>query len=145
MSTTNNKSILKLLIGLIIIIFGLYLINTLFSGSVTSGGGYMYMGSGASYGSAGTISLILLLLIKILFVLFIVGLVVGILVAVTRYLLNEEDVKTIKGTFNNQKIIVIKETCTLCGKQQHKDWKVCPYCGQEIEKSQTLKEVEVYE
>lgn len=145
MSNSKNKSILSLLLGLVIGIFIFYLINRLFSNSITYGGGYLQMGTGVSFGSTSSISLILILLIKVLFVLFIVGLVVGILVALTRYLFTDDDYKTISSSLKRQKVFVVKETCSSCGKEQHKEWKVCPYCGKEVEVGQTIKEVEVYE
>lgn len=82
-------------------------------------------------GIAGTISVVLLFLMKILFVLFIVGLVVGIAIAVKNYVFTKEEVERIKGTFKVKQTIVIKQTCSNCGKELDAGWKVCPHCGTE--------------
>jgi hypothetical protein len=88
---------------------------------------------GTGLGFAGTISALLLVLIKVLFVLFIVGLIVGIAIAVKNYVFTTEDIEKIKGTFTGKKTVVIKETCSVCGKELNGDWKVCPHCGEEKE------------
>jgi len=90
----------------------------------------MYM---STLGFVGTISALLLFLIKVLFVLFIVGLVVGISIAIKNYIFTAEDVAKIKSTFIGKKTVVIKETCSICGKELNDDWKLCPHCGKEKE------------
>lgn len=142
MGQSNGSKILKLLGGILLIILGLWLIHALFLNSgngVSIGikGGYngshinMGVGMGYGVGTAGSISYILMLLIKVLFVLFIVGLVAGIGVAVTKYLFTAEDVQQIKGTFTGKKTVVVKEVCSICGKELEDEWKVCPHCGKE--------------
>ena len=88
---------------------------------------------GTGLGFAGVISVALLFLIKVLFVLFIVGLVVGLAIAAKNYIFTKEDVEKIKSTFTGKKTVVIKETCSICGKEQENEWKVCPYCENEKE------------
>ena len=84
-------------------------------------------------GFAGTISALLLVLIKVLFVLFIVGLVIGIAIAIKNYIFTKEDIEKIKGTFTGKKTVIIKETCSICGKELNDEWKLCPHCGKEKE------------
>lgn len=88
---------------------------------------------GTGLGFTGTISVALLFLIKVLFVLFIIGLVVGIGIAIKNYIFTKEDVDKIKSTFTGKKTVVIKETCSICGKELNDDWKLCPHCGKEKE------------
>ncbi|MDF2522694.1 MAG: hypothetical protein K0R31_335 [Clostridiales bacterium] len=120
----NNKtnSILKLLAVILLGIFGLWLISTLLIGpgfgvrigmTGYQGGGHMTMGYSYGVGYGGTISLILLFLIKVLFVLFVVGLVVGIAIAIKRYIFTADDIAKIKGTFVGNKTVVIKEACNI--------------------------------
>ncbi|HEY9059564.1 MAG TPA: hypothetical protein VIO64_03530 [Pseudobacteroides sp.] len=89
----------------------------------------MYMGSGVGFGSMGIVSSLLLLLIKVLFVLFIVGLVIGIVVAVKRYVFTEDDIRKIKGAFSGKKAVIVNKTCVVCSKELNDEWKVCPFCG----------------
>lgn len=142
MNKVNGNGILKLLGSLLLIIAGLWLIYALvfnsgfgmnagFRGEYEGGHFHMGMGAGYGYGTAGTISFLLLFLIKVLFVLFIVGLVVGIAIAIKNHLFTESDIQQIKGTFTGKKTVVIKETCTICGKELNDEWKVCPHCGKE--------------
>ncbi len=140
MAALKDKPILKILVVLLVSILGLALIRELFfgtgygSGIILRGnheGGYIYMGTGLGF--AGTISALLLVLIKVLFVLFIVGMIVGIAIAVKKYVFTAEDVEKIKSTFKGKKTVVIKETCSGCGKELNDDWKVCPHCGKEKE------------
>ncbi|MCX7746550.1 MAG: hypothetical protein N2645_06635 [Clostridia bacterium] len=138
MSHSNGNSILKLLGTLLVGIFGLWLIFTLIFRSGLGmgrgyGGSHMVMGTEAGFGAAGTVSLLLLLAIKVLFLLFLVGLVVGIAVAVKKYVFTDEDIQKIKGTLTGKKMVDIKETCTRCGKELNDAWKVCPFCGSEKE------------
>lgn len=88
---------------------------------------------GTGLGFAGTISVLLLLLIKILFIVFIIGLVAGIVVAIKNHILTKEDVEKFKSTFTGKKTVILKETCSICGKELENDWKVCPHCGKEKE------------
>lgn len=142
MSQSSGGKILKILGGILLIILGLWLVHALFfnSGNVLSigvrggyNGNHLNMGIGMGYGAgtAGTISLILIFLIKALFVLFIVGLVAGLAIAVNKYLFTEEDVQQIKSTFTGKKTVVVKEVCSICGKELEDKWKVCPHCGKE--------------
>ena len=140
MEKTNGAAILKLLGSILLVIVGLWFIYALLYGSGSginigfrSGyeGGNMYIGTGAGYGTAGTISFLLLFLIKVLFVLFIVGLVIGIAIAVKRLVFTEDDIQKIKGTFTGKKTVIIKEACAVCGKELNEEWKVCPFCGNE--------------
>lgn len=139
MNDTNTGSILRLLVGALIVIAGIWFILTLFTGTglgmgTTIGqnyGGHMYMGSGLGYGTTGSIYLLLMFLIKVLFVLFIIGLVIGIAVAASRYLFTVKDINTIKGAFTGRNTVIIKETCVDCGKEQETEWKSCPFCGKE--------------
>lgn len=140
MSAWKSNPILKILAVLLLSILGLTLIRELFFGTGyglgislrgSHEGGYIYMGTGLGF--AGTISALLLVLIKVLFVLFIVGLIVGIAIAVKNYVFTAEDVEKIKSTFTGKKTVVIKETCSDCGKELNDDWKVCPHCGKEKE------------
>jgi hypothetical protein len=142
MSQSSGGKILKILGGILLIILGLWLVHALFfySGNnlnIGIRGGYngshfnMGIGMGNGIGTAGTFSFILMFLIKVLFVLFIVGLVVGIAIAVKKYLFTEEDIQIIKSTFTGEKNEVVKEVCSICGKELEGDWKVCPYCGKE--------------
>lgn len=142
MSNSNGNSILKLLGALLVGIFGLWLVFTLIFGSGfgmsiglgrSFGDGHMYMGTGYGFGSVSTISLLLIVLIKVLFVVFIIGLVLGIAVAIKKYLFTDDDIQKIKGTFTGKKTVVIKETCTNCSKELNDEWKVCPFCGNEKE------------
>ena len=100
-------------------------------------GGYFYMGTGLGF--TATISTLLLFLIKILFILFIVGLVIGIVIAVKNYVFTEEDIKKIKNTFTSKKTVIIKETCSVCGKTIEKEWKACPHCGKLKEEKVTVE------
>jgi len=135
----NGKSLLKFLGSLIIGIIGLWLIYTIITGPGVGsigyhGGGYEHMSYGVSGASMiGTTSFILLLLIKLLFVLFIIGLVVGIALVIKNYIFTKEDVEKIKNTFVGNKTAAVKHTCNACGKVLDDQWKVCPYCGSEIE------------
>jgi len=144
MNKTNGSNILKLLGGILLIILGLWIIHAIFFNSNPGlnivvrggdGGDHFNMGLGMGYGvgTSGTISFILLLMIKVLFVLFILGLIVGIGIVIKRYVFTESDVQQIKGAFTGKKTVVIKETCTICGKELNDDWKVCPHCGKEKE------------
>ena len=142
MSTLKSYPILKLLLGLLVGIIGLWLIYVLLFGASYGinigfrdnyGGGHMYMGTAAGMGFAGSLSLILLFLIKVLFVLFIIGLVVGIAIAIKNYIFTTEDVEKIKSTFTGKKTVIIKEVCSICGKELNDDWKLCPHCGKEKE------------
>lgn len=144
MGKSNGSSILKLLGSILLVIVFLWLIYTLlFSSGVGTNmgfrggfeGGHFHMGAGLGYGTGtvGTISVLLLLLIKLLFVLFIIGLVIGIAIAVKNYVFTENDIQQIKSTFTGKKTVVIKETCTICGKELNDEWKVCPHCGKQKE------------
>ena len=142
MSATKSYPILKLLLGLLLGILGLWLIYVLLFGTGYGlnigvrgnfGGGHMYMGTATGIGFAGSLSLILLFLIKVLFVLFIIGLVVGIAIAIKNYIFTTEDVQKIKSTFTGKKTVIIKEVCGICGKELNDDWKLCPHCGKEKE------------
>jgi hypothetical protein len=135
----KTNSLLKFLGVLLLSILGLWLIVTFVFGSGFGMGigytnhqvgGHMYMGYG--YGFTGMIAVLLLFIIKVLFVLFIVGLVVGIAIAIKKYIFTEEDVQKIKNTFVGSKTSGIKETCIICGKEVDQGWKVCPYCGKEL-------------
>ncbi len=95
------------------------------------GGEHMY--SVSNYGVGSTFSFLLLFLIKVLFVLFIIGLVVGLVLFVKNNVFTKEDIAQIKGTFTSKKTEVIKEVCSICGKELNSDWKVCPHCGKEKE------------
>lgn len=138
MSDINNRSALRLIVGFLIGIAGIWLILTLFTGTgfgmgTTMGQSYGggHMGTGLGYGAMGSIYVLLMFLIKVLFVLFVIGLVIGIAVAVSRYLFSEKDINVIKSTFRGNRTVVIKETCAVCSKEQNDEWKVCPFCGQE--------------
>lgn len=142
MSQSNGGKILKILGGILLLILGLWLVHALFFNSgnglsigIRSGynGSHFNMGVGMGYGvgTAGTISIILMFLIKVLFVLFIVGLVAGIAVTIAKYLFTAEDVQKIKSTFTGKKTMVVKESCSICGKELEDEWKVCPHCGKE--------------
>ncbi len=142
MGQSSGGKILKILGSILLIILGLWLIHALFfnSGnglSIGIRGGYngshfnMGLGMGYGAGTSGTISVILMFLVKILFVLFIVGLVAGIAIAVKKYLFTEEDVQQIKSTFTGKKTVVVKEVCSICGKELEDEWKLCPHCGKE--------------
>jgi len=140
MPAWKNNPVLKMLAVLFLGIIGLGLIHALLFGTgsgLSMGfrgnyeGGHMYMGT--SLGFAGTISALLLIFIKVLFVLFIVGLIVGIAIAIKNYIFTTEDVEKIKSTFTGKKTVVIKETCSICGKELNDEWKVCPHCGKEKE------------
>ncbi len=140
MNDTNSRSGLRLIIGVLIGIVGIWLVLTLFTGTGLGMGNTMgqsyggsHMGTGLGYGATGSIYVLLVFLIKVLFVLFIIGLVIGIAVAASRYLFTEKDIINIKSTFRGNRTVVIKETCVVCGKEQNDDWKVCPFCGQEKE------------
>lgn len=142
MSTIKSNPVLKLLLGLLLGILGLWLIYVLLFGAGFGmnmgfgnnyGGGHMYMGTAAGIGFASTLSLVLLFLIKVLFVLFIIGLVIGIGIAIKNYIFTNEDVEKIKSTFTGKKTVVIKEACSICGKELNDDWKLCPHCGKEKE------------
>lgn len=139
MNSIKSNPIIKFLVAVVVGILGLWLIYALLFGTGNGfrvgfegnhGGGYFYMGTGI--GLAGSLSFILLLLIKILFVLFVIGLVVSIAVAIKNYIFTTEDVEKLKGTFTGKKTVVIKEVCSICGKELEADWKVCPHCGKEI-------------
>lgn len=142
MDKTNESSILKFLGSLLLVIIGLWFIYALFHGSgfgMNFGfrggyeGGHMNMGIGAGYGTAGTISVLLLFLIKVLFVLFIVGLIIGIAIAIKNFVFTGDDIQKIKSTFTGKKTVIIKEACSICGKELNDEWKVCPFCGNEKE------------
>ena len=136
---SNEKSLIKFLSSLVFGIIGLWLIYSIITGSGIGsigyhGGGYGHMSYGATGASMiGTTSFILLLLIKLLFVLFIIGLVVGIAFAIKNYIFTKEDVNKIKYAFVGSKTATIRQTCGACGKELDEQWKVCPYCGNEIE------------
>ncbi|WP_160317737.1 zinc ribbon domain-containing protein [Pseudobacteroides cellulosolvens] len=138
MSNSNGNSIFKIIAAILLVAIGFWLISNLLIGTGLGinigfrsgyGGDHMYMGSGAGYGSMGIISFVLFLLIKILFVLFIVGLIIGIVVAVKKYVFTDDDIRKIKGTFSGKKADAVKKICTDCGKELNDEWKVCPVCG----------------
>lgn len=133
----NEKSLYKILSYLILGIMALWFINAVLIGLGTTGyhgGGHEHMGYGIAGASLiGTTSFILLLLIKILFILFIVSFVVGIMLAVKKYIFTEEDLSKIKGTFTRNKNESIKKSCTHCGQNLNEQWKACPFCGNAIE------------
>lgn len=134
----HDRSFGKLIGALLLGILGVWFIYAILTGIGTGvsgyhGGGYGHMGyGGASAGMIGTTSLILLVLIKILFVLFIIGLVVGIVLAIKNYIFTDDDVRKMKSTFVGSKVTAMN-TCATCGKELDNQWKVCPYCGNEIE------------
>lgn len=80
-------------------------------------------------GLAGTLSAVLVFLIKALAVLFFIGLAVGLVIIVTRYLFTKEDAAVFKKAFSWKKAKVVKTSCGTCGKDQDLGWKVCPFCG----------------
>jgi hypothetical protein len=142
MNKLNEGKIFKILGGIFFIVLSLWLIHALFFGSANGfhmgirggySGSHFDMGMRYGAGTAISFSVILMLLLKILFVLFIVALAVGIIIAVKRYLLTEEDIQHIKRTFTVREATTVKEVCSICGKEQNDDWKVCPYCGKEKE------------
>jgi hypothetical protein len=94
-------------------------------------GGGIHMGNGAYYG--GNTTYLLTILIKILFAVFVLGLVGGTIVWVKDYLFTAEDKIKIRKTFTINKTPVNVHVCSVCGKEQHRDWKICPYCGKETE------------
>jgi hypothetical protein len=81
----------------------------------------------------GNTTYLLTILIKILFAVFVLGLIGGIIVWVKDYLFTPEDKATIRQTFIVNKQPVKVEVCSICGKEQHHEWKRCPFCGGETE------------
>lgn len=94
------------------------------------GGGSMYMGSGFGI----TIAMLLTYLIKFLFVVFIIGLVGGLVVLVKNNIFTEEDIESFKAPFKGTRTDAAKVQCAECGKEVNGEWKVCPYCGTNLEK-----------
>jgi hypothetical protein len=140
----NKGSALKMIgvsIGGILLLWLIYtiLISTGTSYNISIGGhalrynyeGGAYMGNGAYYGSS--LTYLFIILIKILLGIFAVGLVGGLIVWVKNYLFTPEDKATFKETFTRKTTQVNSQTCSICGKKQHSDWNVCPYCGKEKE------------
>lgn len=92
---------------------------------------HMYSTQYYSYGFEGTIAVLLTFLIKILFMFLILGLVVGLAIYVKNNVFTQTDIIAIKDrlTINKQEL---KTVCHQCGKEIKADWKVCPYCGKEV-------------
>jgi hypothetical protein len=93
--------------------------------------GGVYMGNGAYYGSS--LTYLFIILIKILLVVFAVGFVFGLVIWIKNYLFTPEDKATLKETFTRKTTQVHSQACSICGKEQRSDWKICPYCGKEKE------------
>ena len=136
---TTSKVIIFSVLGLLILWLASSLlfstgngISMNFTGNY--GGGHMYVGNGYgySYGYGGTISVLLMFLIKVLFFVFVAALIVGLIVLVKNSIFTSEDIATIKGTFNS-KNQTPKKICNACGNVLDEKWKVCPYCGKEVE------------
>ena len=133
----NRNSALKIItisLGGIIL---LWFISTLLTGSGT-GYGMNVSENVMSYNYGGGVQMgngtyLLTILIKILFAIFVLGLIGGTIVWVKDYLFTAEDKVRIRQTFTVNKQQIKVEICSICGKEQNHDWKVCPYCGKETE------------
>lgn len=80
-----------------------------------------------------SVTLLLALLIKVLLIAFVVTLFVGIVMLVKNNLFTQEDIKSIKNTFSGKQSKTNK-ICSECNKNLNEEWKVCPYCGKEVDK-----------
>lgn len=92
---------------------------------------YNYSYSINNFGGAGT--LLLALLIKVLLILFIIVLLVGLMMLVKNNLFTQEHISFIKGAFVG-KVEKTSKVCTECDSELNEHWKVCPYCGNEVNK-----------
>jgi hypothetical protein len=99
--------------------------------------GGVYMGNGAYYGSS--LAYLFIILIKILIGVFAIGFIIGLVIWVKNYLFTLEDKATIRETFVRKTTQFHSDTCSICGKAQRSDWKVCPYCGKEKD----VKEIKI--
>ncbi len=126
----------RLIAVLAIAILGLWLLQTLLFGIGTGmsfgyrgniGGGHMY---GLGYGFSATS--LLLLLIKFLFVVFVIAFIAGLFVWIKNNIFTSDDVEAMRNTLRG-KSRANTAACSICGKEVSTDWKVCPYCGKELE------------
>ncbi len=95
------------------------------------GNGFNYSYGFNNYGGFAT--LLLGSLIKVLIIALFVTLLFGIFMYVKNNVFSKEDIDLIKKAFTDGQSKSDK-VCSECGKSLNTDWKVCPYCGNEVDK-----------
>jgi endogenous inhibitor of DNA gyrase (YacG/DUF329 family) len=101
----------------------------------------MYYMNGYFGNGMGTISLILVFLVKIFIFLLIITMLVGLFMSVKKFIFSKEDLSAYRNTFSSG--ARMSQHCTTCGMKVKHDWKVCPYCGNDL--SSNWKEESEYE
>lgn len=82
---------------------------------------------------SGSVTLLIGFLIRILLIVFVVALFVGLAMLVKQHVFTQEDINDMKNTFTGKSEKADK-VCSVCDKTLDEEWKICPHCGNEVDK-----------